>query len=210
MMTTIGVPFLLAMALSLLLVPLCRRASLRLGFIARPRHDRWHRRPVALFGGVAIAAVVFGCAAIFGLPPAHPRSHGDGCADVRHRSGRRPAVPEAVDEAHRPDRARVGAARLRLPPALAQFDHARLAADAVLGRGADQRVQPHRQHGRPLRRDRPHRRHGAADRAAPGRERDANGSPKCVTWRFFSAPSAGSSSTTCTRRPSSWATAGVC
>jgi UDP-GlcNAc:undecaprenyl-phosphate GlcNAc-1-phosphate transferase len=68
MMTTFGAPFLLAMALSLLLVPLCRRASLRLGFIARPRHDRWHRRPVALFGGVAIAAVVFGCATIFGLP----------------------------------------------------------------------------------------------------------------------------------------------
>ena len=68
MMMTIGAPFLLAMVLSLVLVPLCRIASLRFGFVARPRHDRWHRRPVAVFGGVAIAAVVFGCSVLFGLP----------------------------------------------------------------------------------------------------------------------------------------------
>jgi UDP-GlcNAc:undecaprenyl-phosphate GlcNAc-1-phosphate transferase len=72
MMTTIGAPFLVAMVLSLLLVPLCGKASLRLGFVARPRTDRWHRRPVSLFGGVAIAAVVFGCAVLFGLPKQIP------------------------------------------------------------------------------------------------------------------------------------------
>ena len=50
-------PFLLALALSLALVPLCRLLAMRLGRVAHPREDRWHRRPVALFGGVAIGVV---------------------------------------------------------------------------------------------------------------------------------------------------------
>ncbi len=67
MLTTIGRPFLVALALSLVVVPLCRLIALRLGLVARPREDRWHRRPVALFGGVGIAIVFFGCAAAFGV-----------------------------------------------------------------------------------------------------------------------------------------------
>jgi len=67
MLTTIGRPFLVALALSLVVVPLCRLVALRLGLVARPREDRWHRRPVALFGGVGIAIVFFGCAAAFGV-----------------------------------------------------------------------------------------------------------------------------------------------
>jgi UDP-GlcNAc:undecaprenyl-phosphate GlcNAc-1-phosphate transferase len=47
-----------AFAASLALVPLCRAAALRLGYVAAPKADRWHRRKTALMGGVAIAAVV--------------------------------------------------------------------------------------------------------------------------------------------------------
>ena len=47
--------FVLSLGTSLALVPVCRAASTRLGYIAKPREDRWHKRPVALFGGVAIA-----------------------------------------------------------------------------------------------------------------------------------------------------------
>ena len=39
----------------------------RLGFVAKPREDRWHKRPVAMFGGVAIAASLFVCVGIFRL-----------------------------------------------------------------------------------------------------------------------------------------------
>jgi UDP-GlcNAc:undecaprenyl-phosphate GlcNAc-1-phosphate transferase len=67
MLTTIGAPFLAAFALSLVVVPLCRIAALRSGFVATPREDRWHRRPVALFGGVGIALVFFACSVQFGI-----------------------------------------------------------------------------------------------------------------------------------------------
>src|SRR5712691_10344256 len=54
----IGAPFLLAFLAAVVLVPLCRVCALRLGFVAKPREDRWHKRPIALMGGVAIAASV--------------------------------------------------------------------------------------------------------------------------------------------------------
>ena len=72
MISTIGVPLAVAFALSLAAVPLCRLAALRLGFVARPREDRWHRGTVALFGGVGIAIVLFACSTIFGLVRAQP------------------------------------------------------------------------------------------------------------------------------------------
>ena len=71
-MRSIALPFALAFALSLALVPLARHISIRLGYVAAPREDRWHRRPVALFGGVAIAVVLFACSAIFGLVTSLP------------------------------------------------------------------------------------------------------------------------------------------
>jgi UDP-GlcNAc:undecaprenyl-phosphate GlcNAc-1-phosphate transferase len=49
-------PFLLALASALVLVPVCRTLAVRFGFVATPREDRWHKRPIALLGGVAIAA----------------------------------------------------------------------------------------------------------------------------------------------------------
>ncbi len=55
----IGTAFLIALIASLVLVPVCRLVALRLGFVAAPRADRWHRRPIALLGGVAIGASLF-------------------------------------------------------------------------------------------------------------------------------------------------------
>src|SRR5262245_33227706 len=72
MLTAIGAPFALALALSLVFVPLCRSIAVRFKYVAAPREDRWHKRPVALFGGVAIAATLFSCAAGFGVLTALP------------------------------------------------------------------------------------------------------------------------------------------
>src|ERR1043165_719620 len=66
MLKTIGAPFLVALALSLFVVPLCRLVATRLGYVARPREDRWNRRPVALFGGVGIASVFLFCCLVCG------------------------------------------------------------------------------------------------------------------------------------------------
>jgi UDP-GlcNAc:undecaprenyl-phosphate GlcNAc-1-phosphate transferase len=54
----IATPFLVALVAALLLVPLCRVVALRFGFVAKPREDRWHDRPIALLGGVAIGLSV--------------------------------------------------------------------------------------------------------------------------------------------------------
>jgi UDP-GlcNAc:undecaprenyl-phosphate/decaprenyl-phosphate GlcNAc-1-phosphate transferase len=55
--TSLAGYFLVSFAASLVLTPLCRLLSQRLGYVARPKEDRWHQRPTALFGGLAIAAV---------------------------------------------------------------------------------------------------------------------------------------------------------
>ena len=57
--SSIAAPFAMALVLSLVFVPIARIVATRLGFVAKPREDRWHKRPVAMFGGVAIAASLF-------------------------------------------------------------------------------------------------------------------------------------------------------
>ncbi|HEY3027450.1 MAG TPA: hypothetical protein VGJ55_14970 [Pyrinomonadaceae bacterium] len=51
-------PYLLAVAISfasvLVLTPLVRALARRWGIVARPKSDRWHTRPTAMLGGVAI------------------------------------------------------------------------------------------------------------------------------------------------------------
>jgi UDP-GlcNAc:undecaprenyl-phosphate GlcNAc-1-phosphate transferase len=64
--TQLVIPFLVAFVLSLFLVPLCRGAARRTGYVAKPRADRWHQRPTALFGGVGISVTVLACAVFFG------------------------------------------------------------------------------------------------------------------------------------------------
>jgi UDP-GlcNAc:undecaprenyl-phosphate/decaprenyl-phosphate GlcNAc-1-phosphate transferase len=56
-MTPLVVYFLVSFGASLMLTPVCRIMSRRLGLVATPTEDRWHKRPTALFGGVAIAVV---------------------------------------------------------------------------------------------------------------------------------------------------------
>lgn len=57
-MLQLAISILSAFAISLVFVPICRAMAHRLGFVAKPRADRWHGRPTALLGGVAIAATV--------------------------------------------------------------------------------------------------------------------------------------------------------
>jgi UDP-GlcNAc:undecaprenyl-phosphate GlcNAc-1-phosphate transferase len=45
-----AIPF----AICLILTPLVRKIALKKGWMARPRDDRWHSKPTALFGGIAI------------------------------------------------------------------------------------------------------------------------------------------------------------
>lgn len=54
-MARIATFYLFAFAAALLLTPLCRYVARRFGFVAKPNEDRWHKKPTALFGGVAIA-----------------------------------------------------------------------------------------------------------------------------------------------------------
>lgn len=68
-MTDLLAPLATGGALALALVPLCRRLAARYGCVARPAADRWHRRSVPLFGGVAIAgATLFGLVLLGGVP----------------------------------------------------------------------------------------------------------------------------------------------
>jgi UDP-GlcNAc:undecaprenyl-phosphate GlcNAc-1-phosphate transferase len=60
-------PFLFAFILSLAIVPACRTIAVRFGRIAQPRGDRWHRRPIALFGGVAIGLTLLAGLLVFGI-----------------------------------------------------------------------------------------------------------------------------------------------
>lgn len=41
-------------SLSLLLVPIVRRVSVQIGRVAKPREERWHRKPIPTLGGVGI------------------------------------------------------------------------------------------------------------------------------------------------------------
>jgi UDP-GlcNAc:undecaprenyl-phosphate GlcNAc-1-phosphate transferase len=57
-MSTSGATLGLAFVLTLLLVPVVRQIGFRLGYVVKPREDRWHREPTPTLGGVAIATTV--------------------------------------------------------------------------------------------------------------------------------------------------------
>jgi len=48
------IPPLVSFALAVALTPVVRMLARRLGFIAKPKTDRWHKKPTAMMGGVAI------------------------------------------------------------------------------------------------------------------------------------------------------------
>jgi UDP-GlcNAc:undecaprenyl-phosphate GlcNAc-1-phosphate transferase len=58
--------YIFALVAALAITPLCRRFAHVSGFVARPKEDRWHQKPTALFGGIAIAAVTLAFGALTG------------------------------------------------------------------------------------------------------------------------------------------------
>src|SRR5262245_18283793 len=61
-MMWLGVGVAVTAALSLIFPSLVRYGAHRFGIVAAPRKDRWHSKPTALMGGVAIyLAFVIGC-----------------------------------------------------------------------------------------------------------------------------------------------------
>ena len=72
MLNAIGLPFLFSLAASLVFVPMCRWASVRAGYVATPREDRWHQRSVALFGGVAMGTTLLVASLVFGVAQRDP------------------------------------------------------------------------------------------------------------------------------------------
>ena len=65
-MTKLILSYALGLGLSLGLTPACRLLAHRFGFLAKPNEDRWHRRPTALFGGVAIALTTLAVGVVMG------------------------------------------------------------------------------------------------------------------------------------------------
>src|ERR1044071_3158620 len=48
------IPVVASFALALILTPVVRRLAHRWKFVAKPKTDRWHKKPTAMLGGVAI------------------------------------------------------------------------------------------------------------------------------------------------------------
>jgi UDP-GlcNAc:undecaprenyl-phosphate/decaprenyl-phosphate GlcNAc-1-phosphate transferase len=59
--------FAAAFAIAAALMPLCRRVAIRRGVVAKPRADRWHRKPTPLLGGLGIALTVLVLSALTGI-----------------------------------------------------------------------------------------------------------------------------------------------
>jgi len=67
MTTVIVQPFVIAFVLAVLLVPLCRRLAFRIGLVAHPRADRWHRTSIPMLGGIAIGVSTFSASLVMGI-----------------------------------------------------------------------------------------------------------------------------------------------
>jgi UDP-GlcNAc:undecaprenyl-phosphate GlcNAc-1-phosphate transferase len=65
------IPVALSFGLALMLTPLVRALARRWGVVARPRSDRWHQKPTALLGGIAIYGAAFPALVIGGLRVPH-------------------------------------------------------------------------------------------------------------------------------------------
>jgi UDP-GlcNAc:undecaprenyl-phosphate GlcNAc-1-phosphate transferase len=65
-MAILWIYFLASLAVAAGCTPVCRALAHRLGYVARPRADRWHKKPTALLGGVAIVVPTVAVAAASG------------------------------------------------------------------------------------------------------------------------------------------------
>src|SRR3954466_7247545 len=52
------VAIIVSAALAVALTPLIRALARRIGFVAKPKTDRWHKKPTAMLGGIAIVLSV--------------------------------------------------------------------------------------------------------------------------------------------------------
>ena len=64
---TMALPFGIGLVLSAALVPLSRILAIRMGVVAHPRNDRWHRTVVPLLGGVAIGLALLIGSLLYGI-----------------------------------------------------------------------------------------------------------------------------------------------
>jgi UDP-GlcNAc:undecaprenyl-phosphate GlcNAc-1-phosphate transferase len=68
-MPPLAAPLLFAFVVALVLVWAAGALARRFGFVAHPREDRWHRRPVALSGGIGIGCTVLLGVLVFQVAP---------------------------------------------------------------------------------------------------------------------------------------------
>lgn len=66
--TFLTAPFIFSVILSLSLTPAVRKIAVKYGKVAKPKADRWHKTPTALFGGVAIYLTVIAASVLFITP----------------------------------------------------------------------------------------------------------------------------------------------
>ncbi len=191
-----------------ILTPVARRLARDAGLVAKPKADRWHKKPTALMGGPAIMIAAIGTfLLLFGTGgSALIRAWLVGAVmislvgvydDIR---GLRPSSKLIAQIIAALLPISFGLTIPSFHPLVAVLDR------RLLDRRHHERVQPARQHGRPRG---GHRRDRVGDPWAPcvsGRRRSPHRlrPPPCRARR------SGSSSTTSTRRPSSWVTAGAC
>src|SRR5262245_29428508 len=57
-MLALFIPLALAFVVAVCLVPVIRMIGFKVGYVVKPREDRWHRKPTPTLGGVAIATTV--------------------------------------------------------------------------------------------------------------------------------------------------------
>lgn len=65
--------FAVAFVTALAVTPLVKRLAFRVGAVARPKSDRWHKKPTAMMGGIAVFVAV---AVTYFLFPEHPPKSG--------------------------------------------------------------------------------------------------------------------------------------
>ena len=61
-------PVLLSLAVALIATPIVRTLARYWGIVAKPKADRWHKKPTAMLGGIAISVAVL-LGVIFGIGP---------------------------------------------------------------------------------------------------------------------------------------------
>src|SRR5688572_28602517 len=60
-------PFAVSAVAVAVLTPVAKRFALKAEVVASPKADRWHNRPIPLFGGVAVYAAVIVAGAVLGV-----------------------------------------------------------------------------------------------------------------------------------------------